>query len=164
MRKQRKSSAVLRILFLAVALLLLVLPASAQISQLRFRGFEVKSVVPSGFWSVKATVELRMVNPGGKVFDMKDVNVVIYRNGEPYVTGYCPSIPVAAGESTVKAVGTFRLSDGISLWSVFRTLLNIKIEEYSADVRMTALGDHGYEQPFMLNGFSVGSMMKSRRK
>ena len=43
-------------------------------------------------------------------------------------------------------------------------MLNIKIEEYSADISLTALGDRGYEQQFMLNGFSVESMLKARKK
>ena len=141
-----------------------MLPARAQMSQLRFRGFEVKQVVPTGLRSVKATVELEMVNPGGKPFEMTDVNMVIYRNGKPYVKGTCPSIPVDPGTCIVEAVGSFRLAEGVSLWSALRTLLNINIEEYSADVSLTALGDRGYEQPFKLNGFSVESMMKSRKK
>ena len=151
-------------LLLVLFLLLPMLPAQAQMSQLRFRGFEMKQVVPTGLRSVKATVELDMVNPSGKPFEMKDVDMVIYRNGKPYVKGTCPSIPVDPGSSSVEAVGTFRLADGIGLFSALRTLLNINLEEYSADVSMTALGDRGYQQPFMLNGFSVKSMMKSRKR
>ena len=148
---------------LLVAILLAVLPASAQMSMLRFRNFEVKSVMPTGLRTVRATVELELVNPG-KEMEMTDVSVNIYRNGKLYVTGTCPSIPVDAGDSVVKAVGTFRLAEGVSLFSVLRTMLNINLKEYSADVSLTALGDDGKEQDFMLKGFSVSKLAKSRRK
>ena len=148
---------------LLVAFLLAVLPASAQMSMLRFRNFEVKSVMPTGFRTVRATVELELVNPG-KEMEMTDVRVNIYRNGNLYVTGTCPSIPVDTGEPLVKAVGVFHLADGISLFSVLRTLLNVNLKEYSADVTLTALGDDGKEQDFMLKGFSVANLARSRRK
>lgn len=138
--------------------------AHAQMSTLRFRGFEVKSIVPTGFRSVKATVELLMVNPGTRPFDMKDIQVVIYRNGAPYVTGECPSIPVDSGESAVSAVGTFKLCEGVTLWSVLRTMLSFHLEEFAADVSLSALGDSGQEQPFMLKGFSVQNAVRSRSK
>ena len=150
-------------LLLLAACLLAVLPASAQMSMLRFRNFEVKSVMPTGFRTVRATVELELVNPG-KAMEMTDVKLTVYRNGKTYVTGTCPSIPVDTGEPVVRAVGVFRLADGISLFSVLRTLLNVNLKEYSADVTLTALGDNGKEQDFMLKGFSVANLAKSRRK
>ena len=148
---------------LIFALLLAALPASAQMSKLRFRDFEVKSVLPTGLRTVRATVELDMANRG-KAMELTDVDLTIYRNGKAYVTGTCPSIPVEAGASVVKAVGTFRLAEGVSLFSVLRTMLNINLKEYSADVSLTALGDDGKEQDFMLKGFSVSKLAKSRRK
>ena len=151
-------------LLLLAAFLLAVLPASAQMSQLRFRGFEVKSVVPTGFRTVRATVEVELVNGGGKAFEMNDIALTIYRDGKPFVTGECPSIPVEKGDSVVKAVGSFRLADGVSLFSALRSVMNIKLDEYSADVTLTALGDNGHDQDFMLKGFSVAKAAKSRKK
>ena len=137
--------------------------ASAQMSKLRCRGFDVTSVVPTGFRSVRATVELELVNRGDP-FDMENVEVTVYREGKPYVTGECPVIEVDTGSYTAKAVGNFHLADGVSLWTVLRNLLNIKLEEYSADVSLTAMGDNGKEQAFQLDGFSVAKMAKSRKK
>ena len=151
-----------RFLLLA-AFLLAVLPASAQMSKLRFRDFEVKSVLPTGFRTVRATVELELVNQGEEL-ELTDVDLAIYRNGKPYVTGKCPSIPVDPGDTVVKAVGAFRLADGVSLFSVLRTLLNINLKEYSADISLTAVDSQGREQDFMLKGFSVAKMARSRRK
>ncbi len=153
-----------RVIILAMIALLLGsgVEASAQMSKLRCRGFDVKSVVPTGFRSVRATVELELVNRG-EPFDMENVKVTVYRTGKPYVTGECPVIEVDKGSYTAKVVGNFHLADGVSLWSVLRNLLNVKLEEYSADVSLTALGDNGKEQSFQLDGFSVAKMAKSRK-
>lgn len=148
-------------LALAVALLLGGTDAYAQMSKLRCRGFHVHSVVPTGFRSVRATLELELVNQG-ESFDMEDVRLVLYRSGKPYVTGTCPVIEVDKGSYTAKVVGRFHLADGISVWTILRSLLNIKLEEYTADVSMTALGDHGKTQRFQLDGFSVAKLAKSR--
>ena len=148
---------------LAVAMALAV-PVWGQMSQLGVRDFEVKSVVPVGLRSVRATVELKMVNPGGVPFEMKDIDLIIYRNGEAYVHGTCPLIPVAPGVSTVKAVGVFRLADGVSLWSAIRSVLNVKLEEYTADISLISLGDWGTEQDFLLRGMSVAWWLNERKK
>ena len=153
-----------KVMMLAAAVLLAVLPASAQMSKLRFRGFEVKSVVPIGLRTLRATVEFEMVNSGQKEFEMSDIDLTIYRDGKPFVTGKCPSIPVDKGESTIKAVGTFRLAEGVSLLSALRSVLNIDLKDYAADVTLTALGDNGRDQDFMLKGFSVAKVAKSRKK
>ena len=149
---------------LIVAFLLAVLPASAQMSKLRFHGFEVKSVVPTGFRTLRATVELELVNGGAKEFEMNDIVLTVYRGGKPFVTGKCPSIPVDKGDSVVKAVGNFRLAEGVSLLSALRSVLNINLNDYSADVTLTALGDNGHDQDFMMKGFSVAKAAKSRKK
>ena len=90
----------------------------------------------------------------------KQVQIRIEDN-EVSVRDYGRGIPL---DSVVKAVGTFRLAEGVSLFSVLRTMLNINLKEYSADVSLTALGDDGKEQDFMLKGFSVSKLAKSRRK
>ncbi len=153
-------------LFAVLVMLLLGgcgLEASAQMSKLRCRGFDVKSVVPTGFRSVRATIELELVNRG-EPFDMEDVEVVVYKEGKPYVMGDCPVIEVDKGTYTAKVVGNFHLADGVSLFGALRSLVNINLAEYSADVSLKALGDNGKEQDFQLDGFSVAKMAKSRKK
>lgn len=152
------------LLIAAIALLLgtIQFDAQAQMSKLRCRGFDIKSVVPTGFRSVRATIELELVNRG-EPFDMEDVEVVVYREGKPYVTGDCPVIEVDKGSYTAKVVGNFHLADGVSLLSALRNLVNVKLEDYSADVSLKALGDNGKEQSFQLDGFSVAKMAKSRK-
>jgi hypothetical protein len=135
--------------------------AAAQMSKLRCRGFDVKSVVPTGFRSVRATVELELVNKG-KPFEMENVEVVVYRDGKPYVTGGCPLIEVEKGSYTAKLIGNFHLANGVSLWSVFRNLLNIQLEDYSADISLTEKGDNNTatEQSFQLDGVTVAEKAK----
>jgi hypothetical protein len=152
---------------LVLAALLLLLPAglSAQgrLEKVWFKNYEVKSVRPTGFRSLRATVELQMKNRGDQDLTIKDVRIVIYRNGQPYVEGTCPPFRVPVSYSSPEAVGSFRLCDGVSLWTVLRILLNINYAEFSADVGLTAVDEDGVEERFFHEGYAADKLIKHQK-
>lgn len=147
---------------LLLLLSLAFLPASAQMSRLHFRGFDMKSIAPTGFRSLRATMDLDM-NNRGKPFEITDVDIVIYRAGKPYVTGRCPGFPVEASYSVVSATGDFQLCKGVSIWSVLLTLMNLRAEEFTADFSLTAMGDDGREERFSYTGYPMTKAMKKQK-
>ena len=153
--------------FLVLAALFLLLPAglSAQgrLDQVWFKKYEVKSVRPTSFRSLRATVELQMKNRGDQALTIKDVQIIIYRNGQPYVEGTCPPFQVPVSYSNPEAAGTFRLCDGVSLWTVLRILLNINYAEFSADVSLTAVDEDGVEEHFFHQGYAADKLIKHQK-
>ena len=153
--------------FLVLAALFLLLPAglSAQgrLEKVWFKKYEVKSVRPTSFRSLRATVELQMKNRGDQALTIKDVQIIIYRNGQPYVEGTCPPFQVPVSYSNPEAAGTFRLCDGVSLWTVLRILLNINYAEFSADVSLTAVDEDGVEEHFFHQGYAAEKLIKHQK-
>ena len=155
-----------RFLLVLTALFLLLpagLSAQGRLEKVWFKKYEVKSVRPTSFRSLRATVELQMKNRGDQALTIKDVQIIIYRNGQPYVEGTCPPFQVPVSYSNPEAAGTFRLCDGVSLWTVLRILLNINYAEFSADVSLTAVDEDGVEEHFFHQGYAADKLIKHQK-
>jgi len=153
-----------KIASILLLILLTALSAQGQINKVWFKRYEVKSVVPTGFRSIRATVELDLKNRGDQALDVQDVHIVIYRQGKPYVKGTCPSFHIAKGYSKPTAVGTFELCKGVHIWSVLKVLMNLKYEEFSADLTMYAVNEKGEKEPFVSKGYSAQKLIKHQKE
>ena len=152
------------LLLALVAILALSVPsAQAQLSRLKFGKYRITSIVPSSFRSVRGSVEVTVTNDTTS-FLMKDITGIIYRNGEPFVEGVCSDVRVVKGTSTVEPVGTVRICEGVSVWSVLRCMVDLNIEEFTGDLSMTLIDAKGHTRPLKKEGVSVAEVLKNRKR
>ena len=159
-------SVVFRRLWLSLAVLVPLLwaqPARAQLSRLHFRNYRITSVVPSGFRSVRGSVEVTLTNDT-TAFTMSNIQGIVYRDGKPFVEGVCNDTYVPRGTITVRPTGTVRLCDSVSLWTVLRCMVDFNPDEYSGDISMLITDAKGNQRTYAKEGVPVGKLLNNKLK
>ena len=157
---------IFRRLWLSLAVLVPLLwaqPARAQLSRLHFRNYRITSVVPSGFRSVRGSVEVTLTNDT-TAFTMSNIQGIVYRDGKPFVEGVCNDTYVPRGTITVRPTGTVRLCDSVSLWTVLRCMVDFNPDEYSGDISMLITDAKGNQRTYAKEGVPVGKLLNNKLK
>ena len=152
-------------------LLLAFLPAVAlaapgkklPVEQLRFGKYRIVSVVPTGFRSVRANIEMEVRNDTSD-FLLQDVALTVFRKGNPFLEGACGEIRVSKGVSRVSAVGEFELCPDVGLWSALKALRDLDMGEYSGDIQLTVVSEKGKRYAYAQQGVSMASLGQSPEK
>ncbi len=155
-----------RPLILIPALLMMLFcapPARAQLSRIRFHSYKITSVVPSTVNSIRGAVEFVLTNDTTS-FTMSDIHGIIYRNGKPFVHGFCNDTHVRQGEVTVRPAGTVQLCDSVSLWDVFRNLSDLQLDEYTGDLEMIITDAKGKSRTYSKKGIPVELLLNNSLK
>jgi len=106
--------------------------ASAQMSNLSFLSFKVKSVKPTSFTSVDGIVTLSLVNSGSKI-TVTEISGIVYKGETPFMIGSAEDIVIPQGEVTLNLVGHCSLS---SMGGVLALIADptINPEAYNVDI------------------------------
>ena len=143
-------------------LLMMAIPAQAQLSNLHFGGYSITSIRPHSFSSVGGSVKVTVRNDT-TAFVMQDINGKIYKLGTPMVQGHAADVSVPRGLSEVSVQGEASLCEGISIWTILRCLIGFDINDYTADVSMTVIDEEGHSRTFFESGMSVAAILNNLR-
>lgn len=156
---------------LSLFLLLAFLPAvvlaapgkKLPVEQIRFGKYRIVSVVPTGFRSVRANIEMEVRNDTSD-FLLQDVALTVFRKGNPFLEGACEDIRVTRGVSKVSAVGEFELCQDVGLWSALKALRDLDMGEYSSDIQLTVVSGKGKKYAYAQQGVSMASLGQAPKK
>ena len=146
----------------AMMLVLISLPAQAQLSNLHFGGYSITSIRPHSFSSVGGSVKVTVRNDT-TAFVMQDINGKIYKLGTPMVQGHAADVSVPRGLSEVSVSGEASLCEGVGIWTILRCLIGFNINDYTADVSMTVIDEEGHTRIFVEEGMSVAAILNNLR-
>ena len=146
----------------ALMMLMLAIPAQAQLSNLHFGGYSITKLRPQSLSSVIGSVKVTVTNDTTS-FVMQDIRGKIYKLGTPLVQGHAEDVYVPHGLSEVNASGEASLCEGVGIWTILRCLLGFNINDYTADVSMTVADEKGRTRTFTENGMSVAAVLNNLR-
>lgn len=146
----------------ALMMLMLAIPAQAQLTNLHFGGYSITKLRPQSFSSVIGSVKVTVTNDTTS-FVMQDIRGKIYKLGTPLVQGHTEDVYVPHGLSEVNASGEASLCEGVGIWTILRCLIGFNINDYTADVYMTVTDEKGRTRTFAENGMSVAAVLNNLR-
>ena len=130
----------------------------AQFGNLSICKYGVESVVPESFSSIKGSVYLEVAN-SGEGFTVSDIQGVVYKDGEPFVSGKANSFHVDKGSRKTVISGRASLCAGASLWSVLGVLF-FDPEDYSVDISLKITMDSGEMKVITKKNMPVKELLK----
>ena len=145
-----------------LVMMLISIPAQAQLSNLHFGGYSITSIRPHSFSSVGGSVKVTVRNDT-TAFVMQDINGKIYKLGTPMVQGHAADVYVPRGLSEVSVSGEASLCEGVGIWTILRCLIGFDINDYTADVSMTVIDEEGHSRTFFESGMSVAAILNNLR-
>ena len=131
----------------AVMLVLMAVPARAQLSRLHFGGYSITSLRPQSFSSVTGSVKVTVTNDTTS-FVMKNISGKVYKLGTPLVQGNAADVFVPHGLSEVGVQGEASLCEGVGFLTILSCLFGFNINDYTADVSMTVVDEQGHTRHF----------------
>ena len=146
----------------AVMMLMLAIPAQAQLTNLHFGSYSITSIRPQSFTSVSGSVKVTVTNDTTS-FVMQDISGKIYKLGTPMVQGHAADVYVPRGLSEVSVSGEASLCEGVGIWTILRCLIGFNINDYTADVSMTVTDEKGHVRTFTEEGMSVAAILNNLR-
>lgn len=149
-------------LFVLILLAAVSLAASvtckAQFDNISIGKYAVESISPESFSAVKGSVSLEVTN-SGEGFTVSDIKGVVYKEGDPFVTGKADLFHVDRGTRKTVISGRAALCDGVSLWAVLGVLF-FDPDDYSVDISVKITMDSGETRVLSKKGMTVKELLK----
>ena len=144
---------------LLIALLLPAFAASAQ----QFEGLNVKQysfvrLRPAGLRSLAGTVEFTLDNTG-ETRSFRNLRGVAFKDGVPFMEGWCEDMVLEQGVHTYRVSGKVRLADGISIFKAISAALSFQPEKYSLNFSLTLTHENGREEDILRRDLPVSHFL-----
>ena len=146
------------IMVLALASVVSSYDCHAQFSKLSFGKYGVSSIRPESFRAVKGSVWLDVKNPM-EGFTLSEITGMVYKKGQPFITGKADDFYVSSGSSRCNIYGRAALCDGVSLWAVL-ALIAFDPDDYSIDLSVRITLDSGATRVVSKKNFPVRKLLK----
>lgn len=111
------------------------------LSGLHFSNPKIESISPISFTSTSGIARVECNNTD-QAFTLTNISGMVYKKGQPFVSGTAKDIEFPLGQNLIRVVGTANLCPGISLWNVLACII-FDPDDYAIDVRATIVYSDG---------------------
>jgi len=149
-----------RIIIVFAALAAIFLTGCSKIRQIELKSCALDSVSMAGLRGVNATLLLEIDNPALQ-FGLEDIEGVLYRNGEEYVSYKADPIKVDARTCAVYPLAcNATLSPNVSLVQVLSLAKNFNLEEFTTDIHAKLRLKSGVAKGFTFRDIPIKDLLE----
>lgn len=149
-----------RIITLLVALSAVFMTGCSNIRNIELKSCALDSISMAGLRGINATLLLEIDNPALQ-FGLEDIEGVLYRNGEEYVTYKADPIKVDARTCAVYPLPcSATLSPEVSLIQVLSMARNFNLEEFTTDIHAKLRLKNGVAKGFTFRDIPIKDLME----
>ena len=139
-----------------------LLPAFEAFGQ-QFEGLNVQQyrfvrLRPVGMRSLAGTVEFTLDNTG-EARSFHNLRGVAFKNGVPFMEGWCEDVLFQRGVHTYRVSGKVKLAPGVSVFSAIRAALSFHPENYTLNFSVTLGHENGRAEDILRRDLPVAHFL-----